>query len=66
MSEDWPGGRDSNPDHVVQSPAAYQALLECRETVEALQRGFADVQAGRTRPAGDVFNRLRRKHGMSR
>ena len=25
--------------------------------MEALQRGFADVKAGRTKPARDVFNR---------
>ena len=51
---------------VVQDAEAYQQLLERVETVEALQRGFADVKAGRTKPARDVLRRLRRKHGIPR
>ena len=51
---------------VVQDAEAYQRLLERVETVEALQRGLADVKAGRTKPAREVFDRLRRKHGMPR
>ena len=51
---------------VVQDATAYQQLLERVETVEALQRGFADVKAGRTKPARDGFRRLRRKHGIPR
>ena len=51
---------------VVQDAEAYQALLDRVETIEALQRGFADVKAGRTKPARVVFERLRRKHGVSR
>lgn len=51
---------------VVQDAEAYQQLLDRVETVEALQRGLADVRAGRTKPAREVFDRLRRKHGISR
>ncbi len=51
---------------VVQDAEAYQQLLERVETVEALQRGLADVKAGRTKPAREVFDRLRRKHGIPR
>ena len=51
---------------VVQDAEAYQELLDRVETIEALQRGFADVKAGRTKPARDVFERLRRKHGIPR
>ena len=51
---------------VVQDAGAYQELLDRVETIEALQRGFADVKAGRTKPARDVFERLRRKHGIPR
>ncbi len=29
------------------------------EAVEGIRRGFADVQAGRTRPAGELLERLR-------
>ncbi len=51
---------------VVQDAEAYQELLDRVETVEALQRGLADVKAGRTKPARDVFDRMRRKHGIPR
>ncbi len=51
---------------VVQDAEAYQHLLERVETIEALHRGLADVNAGRTKPARTVFNRLRRKHGIPR
>jgi prevent-host-death family protein len=51
---------------VVQDAEAYQELLDRVETIEALQRSFADVRAGRTKPARDVFARLRRKHGIPR
>ena len=51
---------------VVQAAGAYQDLLDRVETIEAVQRGFADVKAGRTKSARDVFNRLRRKHGVPR
>ena len=49
---------------VVQDAEAYQALLDRVEAIEAIQRGLADVKAGRTRPARQVFDRLRR--GISR
>jgi prevent-host-death family protein len=51
---------------VVQDAEAYQALLDRIETIEGIQRGLADVKAGRTKPAPQVFARLRRKHGISR
>ena len=51
---------------VVQHAEAYQALLDRVETIEALQRGFADVRAGRTTPAREGFERLRRTHGIPR
>ena len=41
-------------------------LLERMETIEGIQRGLADVRAGRTKPAREVFNRLRRKHAIPR
>jgi len=51
---------------VVQDAEAYQQLLDRVETIEALQRGLADVKAGRTKPAREAFDRLRRKHGIPR
>lgn len=51
---------------VVQAAEAYQDLLERVETIEGIQRGVADAKAGRTKPAREVFSRLRRKHGIPR
>jgi prevent-host-death family protein len=51
---------------VVQDAEAYQALLDRVEAVEGIQRGLADVKAGRTKPARQVFARLRRKHDIPR
>ena len=51
---------------VVQGAEAYQKLLERVETIEGIQRGLADANAGRTKPAREVLNRLRRKHGIPR
>jgi prevent-host-death family protein len=49
---------------VVQAAGAYQEPLERVETIERIQRGVADVKAGRIKPARAVFNRARRKHGV--
>ena len=51
---------------VVQDAAAYQALLDRVEAIEGIQQGLADVKAGRSKPARQVFARLRRKHGIPR
>ena len=51
---------------VVQDAEAYQDLLERVETIEGIQRGLTDLTAGRTKPAREVFDRLRRKHGRPR
>lgn len=51
---------------IVQDAGAYQALLDRVEALERIQRGVADVKAGRTKPAQQVFDRLRRKHGIPR
>lgn len=51
---------------IVQDAGAYQALLDRVETLEGIQRGVADVKAGRTKPAQQVFDKLRRRHGIPR
>jgi PHD/YefM family antitoxin component YafN of YafNO toxin-antitoxin module len=51
---------------VVQDAEAYQALLDRVEAIEGIRRGLADVKAGRTKPARQVFTRLRRKRGIPR
>ncbi len=43
---------------VVHDPDSYQDYLREKdrlETIAGIQRGLADVKAGRTRPAEDVF-----------
>ncbi len=35
------------------------------ETLGAIRRGFADLEAGRVRPARDAVSELRRKHNLS-
>jgi predicted transcriptional regulator len=37
-----------------------------QEAVEGIRQGYADFQAGRTRPAEEVFEELRLKHGLPR
>ena len=51
---------------VVQDAGAYQSLLDRVEAIEGIQRGLANVEAGRTKPARQVFDRLRRKHAIPR
>jgi predicted transcriptional regulator len=36
------------------------------EAVEGIRRGYADVKAGRTKPASEVLAELRKKHGLPR
>jgi hypothetical protein len=37
-----------------------------REAVEGIRQGYADLKAGRTQPADQVFEELRVKHGLPR
>ena len=37
-----------------------------QQAVEGIQRGFADLKAGRTEPAEQAFEKLREKHGLPR
>jgi len=34
------------------------------EAVAGIRRGYADVEAGRTKPANEAMAELRRKHGL--
>jgi hypothetical protein len=34
--------------------------------VEGIRRGYADLKAGRTRPAGEFLDEMRRKYGFLR
>lgn len=52
---------------VVQSPDAYQQLLEDAELARALRtlkKSLADAKSGRTQPAKQFIEKLARKHGI--
>ena len=54
---------------VVQDAEAYQRLLDIAaraDSEEGIRQGLDDVAHGRTRPAKEVFDDIRRKHGISR
>jgi prevent-host-death family protein len=54
---------------VVQDAAAYQRLLDIAalaDTEEGIRQGLDDVAQGRTRPAREAFDALRRKHDIPR
>ncbi len=54
---------------VVQDAAAYQRLLDIAahaSAAEGIRQGLDDVRQGRTQPARDVFEELRRQHGIPR
>ena len=54
---------------VVQDAEAYQRLLDIAaraDVHEGIRQGLDDVASGRTRPASDAFDALRRKHGIPR
>ena len=53
---------------VVQDAESYQRLLEIAaraDSEEGIRQGLYDVAHGRTRPAKEVFDDIRRKHGIS-
>jgi len=54
---------------VVQDAAAYQRLVEKTEEVDALEgihRGLEDVKRGRTHPARQALDEIRRKRKIPR
>ena len=54
---------------VVQSSESYQRLLDIAAAAdihEAIRQGDADVAAGRTRPAAEVFAEMRTRHAIPR
>jgi len=53
---------------IVQDAEAYQLLLDIAaraDSEEGIRQGLDDVAHGRTRPAKEVFDDIRRKHGIS-
>ena len=54
---------------IVQDAGAYQRLLDIAaraDEEEAIRQGLDDVAHGRTRPAREVFDEIRRKHDIPR
>jgi len=54
---------------IVQDAKAYQRLLDIAaraDDEEAIRQGLDDIAHGRTRPAREVFEEFRRKHGIPR
>jgi prevent-host-death family protein len=54
---------------IVQDAEAYQHLLDIAaraDSEEGIRQGLDDVAHARTRPAKEVFDDIRRKHGISR
>lgn len=54
---------------IVQDAEAYQRLLDIAALADAdegVRQGLDDVARGRTRPAREVFEEIRRKHGIRR
>jgi len=54
---------------IVQDAEAYQRLLDIAARADAeagIYQGLDDVALGRTRPAREVFDRIRLKHGIPR
>ncbi|HSY66140.1 MAG TPA: type II toxin-antitoxin system Phd/YefM family antitoxin [Terriglobales bacterium] len=53
---------------IVQDAEAYQRLLDIAaraDSEEGIRQGLDDVAHGRTRRAKEVFDDIRRKHGIS-
>jgi prevent-host-death family protein len=53
---------------IVQDAEAYQRLLDIAaraDSEEGIRQGLNDVAHGRTRPVKEVFDDIRRKHGIS-
>jgi prevent-host-death family protein len=54
---------------IVQDAEAYQRLLDLAaraDAAEGIRQGRDDVACGRTRPAREVFDEIRRKHDIPR
>lgn len=52
----------------VMSSSTFQRVLEALdllESLQGLQSGVEDLEAGRTRPAAEAFRDLRRRRGLS-
>ena len=54
---------------IVQDAEAYQRLLDIAahaDAEEGIRQGLDDLAHGRIRPAREIFDEIRRKHGIPR
>ena len=54
---------------VVQDAESYQRLLDIAaqaDAAEGIRQGLEDLRKGRTRPARDVFDKIRAEHDIPR
>jgi prevent-host-death family protein len=60
---------NGKPEAVLQSAAEYQRLLDLAASAdvsEGIRQGLEDMRKGRTRPADEVFEEMRRKYAIPR
>jgi PHD/YefM family antitoxin component YafN of YafNO toxin-antitoxin module len=60
---------DGEPSLVVQDIESYHRLLDAldeAQTIVGVGRGLRDVEAGRTLPAAEAFDEIRRRHDIPR
>jgi predicted transcriptional regulator len=53
---------------VVQDAASYQAMLDRlhhMETIAAIQEGMASAERGELKPAAQVLDEMRARHGLA-
>jgi predicted transcriptional regulator len=65
--EEYARLHDQSPEEALDDLLATQLAWErqeCEQTFEAVRRGYEDVKAGRTKPAGEVHEAMRRKYGF--
>lgn len=47
------------------NPTKLRQLIDQLETIEGIQQGFEELNAGQTRPLGNFIQEMQQKHGIS-
>jgi PHD/YefM family antitoxin component YafN of YafNO toxin-antitoxin module len=64
-------GYAEGPSYVVMSKETYRRMMgietekELRESLAAIERGLADIDAGRVRPLDEFLTEFKARHGIS-
>ena len=56
------GERETPPERLLRK---WREERELAESCEAIRKGIAEMNAGKGRPAADVFAELKQKHGFA-